>query len=156
MFLQLPVEIVEHDAGFDHAGALFDIERDDLVQIFRAVENNAVVDGLAALRGAAAARRDDAPVISGNGHGAQGVVHGAGDDNTERFDLVERGVGGIASEIERIEQNVARHLARQARGEGAVLRGGISGCGFLLSHLVLGTLGGPKNRHCGRSEAIYS
>ena len=33
VLFQLPVEIVEHDAGLDHAGAVFDIERDEPVQV---------------------------------------------------------------------------------------------------------------------------
>ena len=56
MFFELPVEVVEHDARLDHAGAVLDVERDDAVQMFGKVDDDAVIDGLAALRGAAAAR----------------------------------------------------------------------------------------------------
>ena len=156
VFLQLPVEIVEHNAGLDHAGALLDIERDDSVQILRDIDHDAAVDSLAALRGAAAARRHDASVIARNRHGAQRVVHGAGNDHAERLDLVERRVGGVAAAIQRMEQDIAADFAPEACGEGAVLRDGVSGCGLLLSHLVLGTLGGPKSRHCERSELALS
>jgi len=38
-----------------------DIERDDAVQVFGKIDDDAVIDGLAALRGTAAARRDDPP-----------------------------------------------------------------------------------------------
>ena len=34
VFIELPVEIVEHDAGLDHAGALLHVDRDQPVQIF--------------------------------------------------------------------------------------------------------------------------
>ena len=59
MLFELPVEVVEHDARLDHAGAVLDVERDDAVQVFGEIDDDAVIDGLAALRGAAAARRDD-------------------------------------------------------------------------------------------------
>ena len=64
MRAQLPVEIVEHDAGLDHAGALLDIEREDAVEMFGEVDDDAAIDGLAALRGAAAARRDGKAVLA--------------------------------------------------------------------------------------------
>lgn len=63
MRLELPVEIVEHDARLDHAGAVLDVERQDAVQIFREIDYDAVIDGLAALRSATATRRHDSPVV---------------------------------------------------------------------------------------------
>ena len=56
--LELPVELVEHDAGLDRAAcALSTSSVDDAVQVLGAVDDQRVVDGLAALRGAAAARQ---------------------------------------------------------------------------------------------------
>jgi len=34
VFFELAVKIVEHDAGFDHANAVFEVEREHLVQVF--------------------------------------------------------------------------------------------------------------------------
>ena len=64
MLFELPVEVVEHDARLDHAGSVFDVERDDAVQVLREIDDDAVIDGLAALRGAAAARRDDPALVA--------------------------------------------------------------------------------------------
>ena len=78
MLFELPVEIVEHDAGFDHASAVFDVERDDAVQVLGEIDDDAVIDGLAALRGAAAARGDDAAGVAGDRQRPQRLVDGAG------------------------------------------------------------------------------
>ena len=110
---QLPVEIIEHDPRLDHAGPVFDVERDDAVEMLGEVDNDAVIDGLAALRGAAAARRHDPPVVAGDGQRPQRFVDAARDHHAGRHDLVERGIGGVAAAVERIEQNVARDLALQ-------------------------------------------
>ena len=79
MLFELAVEVVEHDAGLDHAGAVFDVEREDAVQVLGEVDDDAVIDGLAALRGAAAARGDDQAVVAGDRKRAQRLVDGAGD-----------------------------------------------------------------------------
>jgi len=34
MLLELAVEVVEHDAGFDVASSVFGVERDDAVEVF--------------------------------------------------------------------------------------------------------------------------
>ena len=66
MFPELAVEVVEHDSRLDHAAAILDVERDDAVQVLGEIDDDTVIDGLAALRGAAAARRDDPPVVAGD------------------------------------------------------------------------------------------
>ena len=114
------VEVVEHDAGLDHAGAVLDVERDDAVQMFREIDDDAVVDGLAALRGAAAARRDDPSGVAGDRQRPQRLVHGPGHHHARGHDLVERGVGRVAAAVEGIEEHVARNFAAQTRGKGAV------------------------------------
>ncbi len=101
------VEIVEHDAGLDRADAVLEIEREDAVQVLGDVDDDAVIDGLAALRGAAAARRDGPSLVAGDLKRPQRLVHGAGDDHTGRHDLVERGIGRITAPAEGIEQDVA-------------------------------------------------
>ena len=107
MLFELAVEVVEHDAGLDHAGAVLDVEREDPVQVFGEIDDDAVVDRLAALRSAAAARGDDQAVVAGDRKRAQRLVDGAGDHDPERHDLVERGVGGVAAAVEGVEKDVA-------------------------------------------------
>ena len=55
---QRAIEFVEHDARLDHAAARRGIERDDAVEMSRAIDDQRLVDGLPGLRRAAAARRD--------------------------------------------------------------------------------------------------
>src|SRR3979409_2571673 len=107
MFLKLPVEVVEHDPRFDYAGTIFDVKRDDAVQMFGKIDDDAVIDGLAALRRPAAARRDDPAFVTGDAERPQRLVHGPGDHHAERQHLIERGVGRIAAAVERIEVDVA-------------------------------------------------
>ena len=113
MLLQLPVEVVEHDSGFDHASAVFSVERDDAVEMLGEVDDDAVIDGLAALRRAAAARGDFAAGIARDRKRPQRLVDAARDHDAGRHDLVERGVGGVAAAVEGIEKDAARDLARE-------------------------------------------
>ena len=84
VLLELAVEVVEHDAGLDHAGAAFDVERQDPVQVLREIDHEAVIDGLAALRGAAAARGDLQSFVARDRQRPQRLVHGAGHHHAER------------------------------------------------------------------------
>ena len=134
VFFQLPVEIVEHDAGLDPTGSSFHVERNDAVQVFGKIDHQPVIDGLAALRSAAAARGDDPPVIACNRQRPQRLVHAAGHNHARGHDLIERGVGRVATAAERIEQHVAGDLTEQARGEGAVFKGIWGFCGPRRRH----------------------
>ena len=89
VLFELPVEVVQHDARLDHARAVLDVERKDAVQVFREIDDDAVIDGLAALRGSAAARGDDPALIPRNRQRPQRLVHGAGNHDAGRHDLVE-------------------------------------------------------------------
>ena len=54
---QLPVEIVEHDAGLHHAGAVDLVHLDQLLEVLAEVHDQRAPDRLAGLRGAAPARQ---------------------------------------------------------------------------------------------------
>ena len=116
MFFELAVEVVEHDAGLDHAGAVFDVEREEPIQVLGKVDDDSLVDGLAALRRPAAARGDDQALVPGNRKRPQRLVHGPGNHHAEGQNLVERGIGRVAAAVEGVEENIARRLAGKARG----------------------------------------
>ena len=105
MRLQLPVEIVEHDPRFDDAAFADNIEFEHAGEMFRAVDNDAGVNGLAALRGSA--------TTCGHRHGfstrdlqrGQCCFRGAGDDDGGRHDLIGGGVGGVASAAHDVGQD---------------------------------------------------
>ena len=50
------------------------------------------------------------PVVPGDRERPQRLVHGPGDHDPARHDLVERGVGGIAAAVEGVEEDVAGHV----------------------------------------------
>ena len=52
------IQLVEYHPRLDHGDAGFFIEGDDLIQVFGIVDDQGRAHGLAALRGAAAARQD--------------------------------------------------------------------------------------------------
>ena len=113
VLLELTVEVVEHDAGFDDATAVLDVEREDAVEVLGEIDDDAVIDGLAALRRAAAAGGDGSTVLPRNGERPQRLVDGFRDDHAKRHDLVERRVGGVAAAAIAVEQDLAGDLARQ-------------------------------------------
>ena len=53
------------------------------------------------------------PVVAGDRQRPQRLVHGAGDHDARGHHLIERGVGGIAAAVERVEEDVAGNFARQ-------------------------------------------
>ena len=134
VLLELPVEVVEHDARLDDANAVGNVERDDTVEMFGDIDDNAVIDGLATLRGSAAARGDSSVLVAGDRQRPQRLIHGTGNHDPRRHDLIERRVGRIAAAVERIEQHFARDLAAQPRGKGVVFS--------RISHFF-----GPRRRH---------
>ncbi len=120
MLPELAVEVVEHDAGFDDAGPVFDIEREDVVQVLGKIDDDAFIDRLAALRSAAAAGGDDPVLVPRDRERPQRLVHGPGNHHAGGQDLVEGGVGRVAAAVEGVEENVAGDLPGEAHGKAAV------------------------------------
>src|SRR6185369_7151274 len=103
MLLELTVEVIEHDPRLDYAAVVCDIKRDHAVQMLRQIDDDAVIDRLTALRGAAAPRRDYLPDVAADRQGPQRLVHSPGNNNSRRHDLIKRGIGRIAAAVKRIE-----------------------------------------------------
>jgi len=128
MGLELPVELVEHDAGLDHAAGVGDIERDHMIEIFRAVDDERFVNRLSGLRSSAAARQHRDTLLSRQTNGALRLRDRARQNDAHRHDLVVRGVGRIAAAGEAIEPHLPGELRREppfepgqyGRGHGAI------------------------------------
>ncbi len=88
MRLEAAIEFIEHDARLDHAAFVLDIKREDAAKMFRAINDEAAVDGLAALRRAAPARSDGHALIPREVEGAPGRIHGLGHDHARRHHLI--------------------------------------------------------------------
>ncbi len=114
---QLPVQLIEYQAGLDYSGPFFGIPINKLVEIFAGVYDQRLVHSLAVLRGAASAGQHWDAGFSGDLQGHTHVVLGFGHHHAERHDLVDRGVGGIASAAEKIEEDVALDFLNQAGGQ---------------------------------------
>ncbi len=108
--LEPAVELIEHDAGLDDAAPAGDVELDHMVEMFRAVDDQRRIDGLARLRGAAAARQHAHALLARQRQRVLDLLHRARHHHADRHHLVMRGVGGVAPARERIE----RHLAQES------------------------------------------
>ena len=108
---EVRVQLVEDDAGLDARPPLLGVHLEHAVEEPRRVELQPLADGLARLRGAAAARGDRHPVPARDLDGAQHVVAVADDHHAGGLDLVDAGVG----RVERAADAVEAHLAVDAR-----------------------------------------
>ncbi len=130
---QRAIEVIEHDARLDHAAAAFDIELQNAIEIFRAIEDQRVIDRLAALRGAAAAREDADMLFLGDGYGGFRLVNRPGGDHPHRHHLIMRCIGRIAAARERVEPHFARDFRFQTP--------------FEPRHQAVGQSDSPHQRH---------
>ncbi len=89
------IELVEHHAGLNARAARCRIDRQNLVEILAAVQDNARTNGLPGKTGSAAAGRNGNAHLSGNLHGDDNVLHGARDHHAQRFDLVNAGIRAV-------------------------------------------------------------
>ena len=122
-----PVQLVEHEAGLDPAAPVLDVELEQAVHVARAVDDEPAVDGLAALRGAAAAAGDRHAELARGGQARAHVVGVARAGDRERHHLVDRRVGRVAAALERVGGDVAAQLGAQPPGELGRERGGRAG-----------------------------
>ena len=81
----------------------------------RTVEHQRLADGLARLRGAAAARQHRRALLARDRHGRLDIRDRARAHHAYRLDLVDGGVGGIAPALERVEQHLALDLRAKPR-----------------------------------------
>ncbi|MDF9863399.1 hypothetical protein M2437_002381 [Methylorubrum pseudosasae] len=115
------VEALQHVAGLDSDRACFRVVGEHAVEVARAIDHEAGADRLAVLRGATAAQ-DHGDVVVGRDLQRRGDVGGTfGEDHARRHDLVDRGVGRVASAGEGVEASLAlQHLRKLARQSGRV------------------------------------
>ena len=113
MRFERAVEIVQHDAGLDRAALVFNVDVDDSIEIFRAVEHQRGIHRLPALRGAAAARQHRDALLARDLDRAGRIVDRARRHHALRHHLVMGGIGRIAPAREAVEPDLARDLCSQ-------------------------------------------
>ena len=99
MRFQRLIEMLEHDARLDQGGPRLDVDGKDLAQIFAAIEHDGAIDRLPALAGAAAPHQDRHAMRPRGRQRRLHIVACFRDDDSERFDLVDGGVRGVAPAI---------------------------------------------------------
>ena len=107
MWLKLPVQFVEHDAGLDRATRALDVELEDAREISGTVDDQRLADRLPGLRGTTPARQHADALGASYGDGAFGLFDAARGDHADGHDLVVRGVGGVAAAAEAVELHFA-------------------------------------------------
>src|SRR5204862_363244 len=108
------VEPFHDDPGLHLDPPRLGIERDDPVHVFAAIEHQGARHGLAALRGAAAARQHRHPLLPRDRQRRRDVGAVLRHDDPERLDLIDRGVRRVTAAAEPVEQHLALQLAPQA------------------------------------------
>ncbi len=124
MGFELPVEIVEDNAGLDHAAPAGDIEFQQAIEILRAIDHERFIDRLPALRCSAPARENADALGPCERDSAFGLRDRARQNETERHDLVVRGVGRVTAAAKGIEVNLARYFRLQPTFEARQERDG--------------------------------
>ncbi len=100
MGFELPVQVVQHDAGFDDCPPPLHIQRDNAVEVLREVDHQPGIDRLAGLAGPAAAGSDRHAFLAGDFQRRLDIREPLRHQHRRGHDLVERGVGCVAPSVE--------------------------------------------------------
>ena len=112
--LERAVQIVEHDAGLDHAAPARNIELENAREALRAIDHQRLVHRLPGLRRAAAARQYRDAFGPRHRDRLLGLVHALRDHDAHWHKLVGGGVGRVTAAVEVAEQHLAHAFALQA------------------------------------------
>ena len=145
---QRRVQMAQHQARFDQRGARIGIDVQDAAQVLRAVDHQRAVHRLAALAGAAAARQHGDAFLARDRQRRGDVVDLLRHDHADRFDLIDRRIGGVAAAVGAVEQHLAADFAPQPlrqtgiarRDSGAAHRSTANGYGLAMCTLTPATL----------------
>ena len=128
------VEAFHDNAGLNLDAPGLGVEGDDRVHVLAAIEHQRARHGLAALRGAAAARQYRHALLAGDRQRRRDIVLVFRHGDPERLDLVDRRVGAVAPAAEPVEHDLAAQVAAQtgfeARQAGTASAGNIERHGF--------------------------
>lgn len=105
-----PVELVEHDSGFDHTGPALGVGPDHAVAVLRPVDDDSGVGTLPSQAGPAAAGEDRYTEPRAHPDGRRTGVDAAGNDHPERDLAVVGAVGGVGAETPPVESHLRVHV----------------------------------------------
>ena len=128
-----PVQVVEYHSRLHPDPPSGDVHLADVVEVLRAVQNDARSDGLAREAGATAARGDGDLQLGGDLHRGRQVVGRLRHDDAKRLDLVEAGVGGVEPARGVVKANLTGNVPAQVTDQGIPADGGEVGHGGILA-----------------------
>jgi len=111
--LQLGIQVIEYQPGFDLRRALRHIDVEHLSKMLGGVDHQGRAGGLAALAGASAARQDRHLQVARDVDGEGDVALAAGHEHADWRDLIDGCIRGIAAARSRVEQHFAFGLGAQ-------------------------------------------
>ena len=100
------VELVQDHAGADANGAAFKVQRGDLAVVPREINHHARADRAAGQSRARPARDDLQPRVRRGADDGGGLRNIAREGDSDRLDLVERGVGRVKLPCEIVEGDI--------------------------------------------------
>ena len=100
------------------------IDLQHAAQELRAIHHQRPVHGLPALAGPASPGQHRDPGLARDRQSGGHVVDRLRHDHAQRFDLIDRGVGGVTAAAGAIEQHLAADFAAETQREGGDRRGG--------------------------------
>jgi hypothetical protein len=104
--LELSIELIEDDPGFDRAAGPLDVEVENSRQVLRTVDDERFPDGLSGLRRAASTRQNRRSFAARDRNCPIGFFYRTGSDHADWHDLVVGCIGGIAPASEPVELNL--------------------------------------------------
>ena len=113
--LEVGIEMVEHDAGFDLDRHRLEVQIEHRTQVLAGVDHQRRAGGLPTLRAAAAARQQRHFQVTGDRHRGDDIGRAARHEHAHRHDLVDRRIGGVAPARRRVEHHLTLGFARQAQ-----------------------------------------
>ena len=105
--VELPVEVVQHDARLDPCPPFLGVHLQELVHVLAEVEHQAGVHALTGKAGATAAGEDGDAVLGGDFDGGLHVVGVAWDNHADGLHLVDAGIGAVEDAREVVEPHIA-------------------------------------------------
>ena len=107
MLLQRSIQMIENDTRLNLDCALNGVDLQHIADVFGVVNDQACAGGLTTLTGTAAARNNGHTKIAADGHGNGHLIRRTRHKHTHRFDLIDRGIGGVTTAVSRAKQDLA-------------------------------------------------
>ena len=101
------VELIQHDARADADGAFFQVQIGNAAVVAGEIYDETLAERATDEAGARAARNDRHRGIGGRADDGGGLIGGARKGDRRRFDLINRGVGGVKLARQVVKRDVA-------------------------------------------------